>query len=287
MEIITKEFTYSVPDVYLSTETSENKTGTVTYNGPDEMYVFVNAKTGKLNWGMHCLINHDDTIQDLATTHAGQDHRAILVTFDQNPLICWAMWGEYDEENASVTQYILDGETEPHFEHFDPIPPHEVYNYDEFVFLFDESRWKTPYPMRTPQRTQEEWNELFAEMLEDVQEKIDADDVNDEYTALMIAHKAELEALPTKYADVPWYMWAIPASPEIKRDGDFEPENDVPAEEQWFPAEDGSEGVGPATNYQPVDLDNSVLPEDSDIESKPAPASDDLPPDPEEPTPAD
>lgn len=252
MEIITKDFTYAVPNEYLSTDTSEGKTGTVSYHGPDEIYVFVDKKTGKLDWSMHCLINHDETIYELAQIHAGQDRKAILVTFDQNPLICWAMFGEYDEENASETSYTLEGETKPYFSHFDPIPPHEVYDYPEFTFLFDNAAWKTPYPMKTPAMTREQWDEVLADMITDAQECIDATDVDDEDTAAMVAYKEELEALPTKFADVPWYMWGVPPGPEIKREDSITPEGEV-TEEEWVPAEDGSEGPGPETNYQPVD----------------------------------
>jgi len=294
MEIITQNLTYDLPDVYLGSTTEDGLTGTVSYHGPDSMWVFVNATTGKLNWAMHCIIDHDDTTQDLASTHAGEDHRAIRITFDQNPLICWAMWGEYDEENASEKTYTLDGASEPYFTHYDPIPPHEVYNYDEFTYLFDNAAWKTPYPMRSPQRTEEEWDVLYAEYLEDVQEKIDADDVNEEYTAKMVEFKAELEALATTYADVPWYMWPMPNAPEIKRD---DPDAEVVDEaermigdSEWTPAEDGTEGPGPESNYG-TDLDPStgVTPA-SETEAYPDADSEqpeaDLPDDPEESTPA-
>lgn len=282
MEIITQDFTYDLPDEFLGTTKNDGLTGTVEYRGPDTMWVFVNAQTGKLNWGMHCIIDHDDTTQDLANTHAGEDHRAILVTFAQNPLICWAMWGEYDEENASEKTYTLDGETEPYFTHFDPTPPHDVYDYDEFTYLFDNASWKTPYPFRKPQRTEEEINELFDEMLVELQDEIDADDINSEDTTALIAYKAEVEEWRTKFteASIPWYMWSLPNAPEIKR---VDPDEEVVDESarmigdsEWTPAEDGSEGPGPETNYQTPDLDTSALPDDADVDTKPAPESDSL-----------
>ena len=284
MEIITENFTYDLPDVYLGTTTNDGLTGTVEYHGPDTMWVFVDAKTGKLNWGMHCIIDHDDTTQDLAQVHAGEDHRPVLITFAQNPLICWAMWGEYDEENANVKEYTLDGETDAYFTHFDPIPPHEVYNYEEFTYLFDNSAWKTPYPMRTPQITQEDMEARLDELLDDIQEHIDADDVNAEYTEQMTTYKAEVEAMRTKFAatDVPWYMWPMPEAPVIARDDDIDrltPEEEAErmiGETEWTPAEDGSEGPGADTGYARIDLDTVALPDDADEASKPAPESDSL-----------
>jgi hypothetical protein len=280
MEIITQNFTYDLPDIYLGTTTDDGLTGTVSYHGPDSMWVFVNAATGKLNWGMHCIIDHDDTTQDLAITHAGEDHRPILINFTQSPLICWAMWGEYDEENASEKTYTLDGASEPYYTHYDPIPPHEVYNYDEFTYLFDSASWKTPFPMRTPQNTEEQWDELFAEQIADVQEHIDASDVNAEYTAQLVTFKAELEALATTYADVPWYMWPMPEAPAVIRD---DPQGEVVNESErmigdaeWDSAEDGSEGSGAGTNYQPAETSTNMLPDDKDADSKPAPESDSL-----------
>lgn len=266
MEIITQNFTYDLPDVYLGNTTNDGLTGTVEYHGPDSMWVFVNASTGKLNWGMHCIIDHDETTQDLAQTHAGEDHRAVLVTFAQNPLICWAMWGEYPEDTASVKEYTLDGETDAYFTHFDPIPPHEIYNYDEFTYLFDNAAWKTPHPMRTPQRTQEEMEALLDELLEDIQEKIDADDVDTDDTTAMETFKADVEAVRTKYAatDVPWYMWPMPEAPHITRSdqiGEIVDEAErMIGDSEWDSAEDGSEGPGAATNYQPAD--ETVTPAD-------------------------
>lgn len=262
MEIITQNFTYDLPDVYLGNTTNDGLTGTIEYHGPDSMWVFVNASTGKLNWAMHCIIDHDDTTQNLAQTHAGEDHRAVLVSFAQNPLICWAMWGEYPEDTASEREYTLDGEDEAYFTHFDPIPPHEIYNYDEFTYLFDNAAWKTPYPMRTPQISEEQFESRLDDMLVDIQENIDAEDVNEDFTAQMVTFKAEVEAMRTKFAatDVPWYMWPMPDAPEIDRDGDIDRLTDeeeaarrVGDDGDWTPAEDGSEGPGPDTNYQPAD----------------------------------
>lgn len=277
MEIITQNFTYDLPDVYLGSTTEDGLTGTVSYHGPDTMWVFVDAKTGKLNWGMHCIIDHDDDAQEIANLHAGEDHRAILVSFTQNPLICWAMFGEYDEETASEKTYTLDGETEPYFTHFDPIPPHEVYDYDSFTYLIDQGQWKTPYPMRKPQRTQEEFTDLLAELIADIERDIAAEEVDAENTALMEAYKTKVEALSTTYSDVPWYMWPIPPAPEL---GD--PNKEIVDESErmigdseWDSAEDGSEGPGVATNYQPDD-DTNMLPDDADEDSKPAPESDSI-----------
>jgi len=273
MEIITQNFTYDQPDIYMGNTTDDGLTGTVSYHGPDEMWVFVNSTTGKLNWGMHCIINHDDTSQDLARTHAGEDHTAILVSFNQNPLICWAMWGEYDEENASEKTFTLDGEDEPYFRHFDPIPPHEIYNYDEFTYLFDNAAWRTPYPMVSPQITQEQFESILDEMLEDVQEKIDAEDVNAEFTTQMTTFKSEVEAIRTKFeaTDVPYYMWPMPDAPEIDRDGDIdvldeaeEAARRIGDVEEWTPAEDGSEGAGPETNYQPPAEEGTQADEEAD-----------------------
>lgn len=252
MEIITQEFTYSVPDLYLTNDVTENKTGTITYHGPDEMWVFVNAQTGKLNWGMHCLLNHDSSMQETAKVHAGEGHKAILINFNQNPLICWAMWGEYDEENASVVEFTLEGETEPYFTHFDPLPPLEIYDYDEFTYLFDQNTWKTPYPMRGPLLTKNQLDIILQEMIDDANELIAADDVSEEYTEALENFKLEVEALPSKYADEPYYIWPMPEAPQVKRGGLHEPEDDVPEEERWVPATDGSEGPGPETNYEPV-----------------------------------
>lgn len=277
MEIITQNFTYDLPDVYLGSTTEDGLTGTVSYNGPDAMWVFVNANTGKLNWAMHCIIDHDDDAQGHATIHAGEDHRAILITFAQNPLICWAMWGEYDEENASEKTYTLDGASEPYFTHYDPIPPHEVYNYDEFTYLFDSSAWRTPYPMRSPQRTEAEFTALLAELVADIERDIAADYVNASDTALMETYKADVEALSTTYADIPWYMWPMPEAP-VLTDPDVEVVDEAErmiGDAEWTPASDGTEGPGPETNYQPDD-DTNMLPDDADADSKPANASDSI-----------
>jgi hypothetical protein len=269
MEIISKSFTYDVPDLYLTTDTTEGKTGTVTYNGPDEMWVFVNKQTGKLNWAMHCIPNSDISMQELAEIHAGQDHKAILVNFTQNPLICWAMFGEYDEENASVTELTLDGETEPYFTQFDPVPPNDIYDFASFVYLFNNNAWQTPFPMLTPQRTEEAFLENLNEIVEDIDEIIADDEHPNSYNEALEAYKAEIQNLPTRFAGVPFYMWKMPESPEIKRTVDIEPDDE---DEIWDSAPDGSEGPGAATGYQPTSDSPTNIVVDPDA---PVPAGED------------
>ena len=51
--IISKTFSYPIPDDYLYQTSAQNKTGTFTYNGPDKVWVFVDNETGKLTSGLH------------------------------------------------------------------------------------------------------------------------------------------------------------------------------------------------------------------------------------------
>jgi len=279
MEIITQEMTYSIPDEYFTTSTDDGITGTVTYTGPDEIWVFVDRTTGKLNWSMHALANFDETIQELANRHAGEDHKAILVNFSQNPLICWAMFGEYDFDNASQKTYTLDGESEPYFTNPDPLPPQMIYDYPNFTYLFDSGTWRQPYPMVTPSWTQADIEEIIANTISDIESRIDSSDVSDSYTAALTATKTELEGLVAKYgpdgANVPYYMWPMPDVPTVD---EFENGSDMeiavaPVGDDgivWEPAEDGSEGPGSASGYQPTDDTPTVTVDETAAETTPA-----------------
>ena len=44
---ITKQFTYDIPDDYLSQTNSKGDTATATYTGPEKLYVFVDQVTGR------------------------------------------------------------------------------------------------------------------------------------------------------------------------------------------------------------------------------------------------
>jgi hypothetical protein len=279
MEIITKNITYAVPDVYLTTDIAEGKTATVEYTGPDEMYVFVRKDTGLLDWSMHALPNLDASIQELARTHAGQSHEAVLVTIDSNPLICYAMFGEYDYDNAAQTEFKLDGVDEAYFTHPDPLPPQMVYDFNNFQFVFANASWKTPYPMQTADWGIEAIETMIASSLANIDELIADPEISEEYTDALNAAKAEIEKVIPTYgpdgANVPYWMWPMPEVPEV-----YDPRAGEKGEEpgeDWSPAEDGSEGAGPDTGYRPVNLDTAMLPEDSDPDTKPAPESDEAP----------
>jgi len=256
MEIITEDFTYNVPDSYLSTATTEGKTNTLTYTGPNEIWAFVDKVSGKLDWSMHALINFDEGMQEIAITHAGQYHKPILVHFDQNPLICWAMYGDLDWDSLGEKTFTLDGETEPYYRHPDPLPPQLIYDYPSFVYLFDSSTWKQPYPMQTPKQTQDDVEGYIAAYIADIEKHIA--DSNSGLTAdqktTMTAAKTTAEGIVAKYgpdgANVPYWMWP-PCPPTPDWDPNMEEDTDVPEAERWDSAADGSEGAGAETNYQP------------------------------------
>ena len=47
MAEITKNFTYDIPNEYLSQSNSDGDTATASYTGPDRLYVYVDADTGR------------------------------------------------------------------------------------------------------------------------------------------------------------------------------------------------------------------------------------------------
>jgi hypothetical protein len=47
MAEITKQFTYDIPDTYLAQTNTNGDTATATYTGPERLYVFVEADTGR------------------------------------------------------------------------------------------------------------------------------------------------------------------------------------------------------------------------------------------------
>jgi len=259
MEIITEDFTYNVPDSYLSTETTEGKTNTITYEGPNEIWVFVDKLTGKLNWSMHALINFDDGMQELANVHAGQDHKAILVHFDQNPLICWAMYGDLDWDSLGEKTFTLDGEDEPYYTHPDPLPPQMIYDYPNFVYLFDSSTWKTPYPMQTPQQTEDDVKGYIALYIEDIDRHLSNPDtgLTADQRAQLEAGKTFAEGIEAKYgpdgANVPFWMWPpCPRTPDWEDDPEPIPDTPEDTAADHNAAATVDDGDTPVINDEPT-----------------------------------
>ena len=239
MEIITQDFTYNLPDAYMSSSIANGDTATLEYHGPDEIWVFVDKTSGMLDWSMHALINFDESVQEMATIHAGNDKKAVLVHFDQNPLICWAMYGELDWDDLGEKTYTLDGETEPYFTHPDPLPPQMIYEYPRFQYLFDVNAWKTPYPMITsPALTQEELEAQISSFIAGLESQLNDVDLSmdAEQRSQMETIKTQAEAIITKYgpdgADVPYYMWPAPGETP-NWDPDVEADDDVPEDQRW------------------------------------------------------
>ena len=47
MAEITKNFTYDIPNEYLSQSNSDGDTATASYTGPESLYIYVDATSGK------------------------------------------------------------------------------------------------------------------------------------------------------------------------------------------------------------------------------------------------
>ena len=116
-------FEYAIPDKYLHQTNELGKTATFTYKGPEKIWVFVEADTGKLVVGMDARAHNPEDEKEEAEMHkfAGLSHKAILVDANEQPLLATLAWMDNEpHENYPCkawrdpdTNEVLYWETDP------------------------------------------------------------------------------------------------------------------------------------------------------------------------------
>lgn len=142
--IISVTFTYDAPDDYLSQERTLGKTGTWTYDGPDQIWLFVDKADNKY-MGRWLSEKSDGGIVPTPL-----DQYKVRVDCSQNPLLCTLVGADQLRDYNLLDQFeevLPDGKTysRPHTP-----PPDHTYELSEIVYNPQTDTFETPYPWKKP-----------------------------------------------------------------------------------------------------------------------------------------
>jgi len=223
MAKISKEYTYNLPDEYTKQTSDLGLTATATYEGPEFLYVFVDAETGKLQPAQSCMPVFSETADaENAQIRAGLDERAILLrpnTDNTDAIIASIFFHTDTGKEAGYPQksYTLEGETEPYYERPDPQLPDHTYNVDEITYNFATGSWEEPFPFMEVWITMEQHVAARDGIVAGATDFLANQRAN--LTAAQIteieAFIAEMGEVYTKYDGVEAFMIPFPADPTL------------------------------------------------------------------------
>jgi len=147
---IEKTFSYKVPDAYLYQTSNLNKTAQWTYRGPDKLWIFADASTGKIISGYHCTERDDG-----ANVPTPEGQIKVFVDAEKNPLIASLCYNTQDYgQLPHITEQLPGGAT---YSYPDPMPPDHTYELTEIVYDQARGQFAEPFPWKQPHMT---WEEL-------------------------------------------------------------------------------------------------------------------------------
>ena len=223
MAKISKEYTYNLPDEYTKQTSDLGLTATATYEGPEFLYVFVDAATGMLLPAQSCMpVRNETEDAENAQIRAGLDERAILLrpkTSNTDAIIASVFFHTDTGKDAGYNQkeYKLAGETEPYYERPDPQLPDHTYNVDAIEYDFSAGEWKEPFPFMEVWITMEQHKSARDGILKGAQDFLAAQRSNliaSQVTAIE-AFITEMEGVYTKYDGVDAFMIPFPEDPTL------------------------------------------------------------------------
>jgi len=218
------EFEYNLPDEYLMQTNELELTGTYTYTGPDKLYVFVRRDTMLLDPSVGFVPvdkKNPEESEKEATLKAGQGWHAVLVVAADQPVIATLIACPKMASELPQKEYKLDGDDTVYYSRPDPIMPDHCYETAEISYNLTSGTFGE-FPWKQPHITMEEWEAARTMLIDAATRDIADEDTTDEVKAELEEFKAELEALPTKFAG--WSPWQIPFPIDPRNANDPAPE---------------------------------------------------------------
>lgn len=150
MAEITKNFTYDIPDAYLSQTNNDGDTATASYTGPDSLYIYVDATSGKNTLSQN---PPDEDFHYNPTTDTTPEGER-LVTLDcagEDTLMC----AIFLPHTVTLTQSdVATALPEGYGNYVTQWPPYPDHGYERDLCVHDEGTgnwtltWKQPWQDR-------------------------------------------------------------------------------------------------------------------------------------------
>lgn len=220
--IIEQTFTYDLPDDYLAQTSSEGRTATATYNGPDKIWVFIDRDTGRSDTSRLVLTDEEDG----ADYPVPEDQYKVEINCATDPVLCSLFDAkvEWDtvQGQTNIVVNLPDGTT---YERPDPTDVDHTYELDMCTYNMDGTldengkytggtwtmQWKQPWTS---------WEQLIIvrnNALAGSDSKI-ADDMPEATKQKWLDYRQKLRDLPALFGhgtdeEIPAYMVNFPVEP--------------------------------------------------------------------------
>jgi hypothetical protein len=210
MSNITKQFTYKIPDDYLSDKFTKGLTGTWTYKGPDVVYMQMDKETGKENgWCLWeprdlerpCPLNCERIKVDCATD--------TLLAF-----ICNDNGSEEDATFKGNRGWVTQFEAPAGYTTIQKpaaFEPRDIYDEHNITYNFDTKTFNIPvktYESVFPGCNLTTWDKIRSmrnKLLEDTDGKISSD-MPKQLQEKWLNYRELLRTLPDKLAEFPLHV---------------------------------------------------------------------------------
>lgn len=205
--IITKEFTYDIPDDYLGQTNDNNNTSTWTYEGPDQLYVFAYADTNIVDLSPSYTIAEDG---DEVPEPTGMYRVKVDTSIDNHMPLASIIWQDLDFDNLVFKEETMpDGSI---WRCLDPLPPHEVYDDDNITYNSETNTFT--YPWMQPHV---DWDEIRSARVGLLNMSDEAIKDKEEYTTEELEeikiYRQKLRDLPELFDGYPAWKVSFPEIP--------------------------------------------------------------------------
>lgn len=196
--IITRTCTYDVPDDYLHQTNSLGKTGSYEYTGPDKLWIFVDAVTGKPVSGQ--VFTEKDDGDEIPTP---EGLLKVFVDASVETVVASMIWRHADYSSLpTITETLPDGST---YSRNDPQPPDHTYEYMDCVYNVNTNSWTRPFPWKQPHMTWDLLKIARTGLLAASDQTLLTKILTTEQRAAYEIYRQKLRDLPTVMAGVdPW-----------------------------------------------------------------------------------
>lgn len=221
MKTIKKTFTYKTPNIIYSQDDSENKTGTLTYEGPEWLFIYVDEKTGYLRQDLGAFAtNLSVEEEEYARSREEEGTTAILINAADETEVAYII-ADMEPKHGEIREkriFLKEGDREPLYTLDDPIEPKKAYNVDEIRYSFATKSFVKPLPYAHPKAEKQQWLDQITLALELAQEDIDNNELSEDKIKLYNDYIEDLKSWEETTKDHPYYLVPMPDHPDFREE---------------------------------------------------------------------